>query len=91
MVENTIRVIIDEELSKFTGQSGLVAILFDNGHEYMRLTYSRDTGPDQISEDLNFMGCSIKYSEDNDLSEEDRENTGGLYVQASYNVPGLGK
>ncbi|KKQ92766.1 MAG: hypothetical protein UU16_C0057G0002 [Candidatus Woesebacteria bacterium GW2011_GWA2_40_7] len=91
MVENTIRVTVDEELSKISGKSRLVAELVDGGKVSWRMTFSRETSPLQISEAMNETGCFIKYDEDTGLSEEDRNDIGDSYIEASYNVPGLGE
>ncbi len=91
MVENKIIVIVDEEVSEVSGKSQLVVELVDDGKVSGRVTFSREANPLQISEVMNETGCFIKYDETNGLSEKDRNDIGDLYIEASYNVPGLGE
>ena len=89
MVENTVRVVVDEALSRFVKQSYLVAELVVDGKILGRVTFRREASPEQISEVFNETGCLIKYDEETGLPEE--ENIGDLFIEASYVVPGLGK
>lgn len=91
MAEKQVGVIIDEDLSKKNKKSFLMVELTVNGKKKARVDFWRQASPQQISDSLNEAGCFMKYEEDIGLSEEDKRGIGELYIQASYNVPGLGK
>jgi len=87
MTEKLVRVVVDEALSE-NGKSYLKVELYDDRTRAASV-FNRNASPQQISNSLNGTGCYIKYDEEVDLPEEEKNEIGDLYIRASYNVPGL--
>lgn len=90
MVEKEVIVEVDEKILNGPGQrSYLVADILVDGKVYQRAAFGRETSPEYISRFFYNLGCSIKYDEYGGLRERESQNKGGLYIEASYVVPGL--
>ncbi|QQG41690.1 MAG: hypothetical protein HYV90_00015 [Candidatus Woesebacteria bacterium] len=90
MVENKVGVVVDEEFSEVSGKSYLVAELVTGRDVQARVIFCREADPELISRILNEIGCYVKYDDEVEFSEEQKQNIGDIYIEASYNVPGLG-
>ena len=90
MAERLPRVVVDEVLSERSQKSYLkVELIVDDAVETV-ISLSRSATPQFISRILNETGCFIKYDESMELPEEERQRIGDMFIEASYNVPGLG-
>lgn len=90
MTERTARVIVDEAMSEFSGESYLKVDLVVDGEIEAVMALSRKASPQEISRALHEMGCFIKYEDAVELSEEERQRLGDSHIEALYTVPGLG-
>jgi hypothetical protein len=91
MCGKSIEVEVDEALSETSGRSFLEVRIVEDGYIWGKFGFSRGADPQHISAFLNQQGCYVKYDERLGLSEEDKENLGNAYIDASCNVPGLKK
>lgn len=89
MVENTVEVVVDEALSKISGKSYLEVKVVRDGDVWVQSVFRRGASPQQISDSFNGTGCYIKYDDDVELPEGEKQDLGDLFIKASYNVPGL--
>ena len=90
MAERKVCVVVDEALSE-SRTSYLKVELNVDGKEEAGIIFQRNASPQYISQILNETGCFIKYEEAIDLSEEERQRLGDVYIGASYVVSGLKK
>lgn len=90
MTERPVEVVVDEAISEPSGMSFLEVELVVDGNLQGRVSFNRKASPRQISDTLHETGCFIKYEEgDANLPEDERNEVGDLFIQASYKVPGL--
>lgn len=90
MTERSARVIVDEAVSEFSGESYLRVDLVVDGEIEAVIAFDRNASPEEISRTLHEMGCFIKYEDVVELSEEERQRLGDSHIEASYTAPGLG-
>jgi hypothetical protein len=91
MVEGQPEVVVDEAISEVSGKSYLKVVLVLGGCTRVQIDFYRGASPSYVSRILNETGCYIKYDDEITLSEKDKQTIGDLYIEASYNVPGVKK
>ncbi len=89
MVEKEVKVEVDEELPKNSGQPYLVAEMLVRGVIQERIAFDRKASPEAISKFFYKTGCAIKTDPWRGLPIEKRQFIGDLYIEASFVVPGL--
>jgi hypothetical protein len=89
MIENEVEIMVDDGLSKLTGQPYLVAEMLVRGVIQERIAFDRKASPEEISRFFYKTGCAIKTDPWRGLPKQARQFIGDLYIEASRNVPGL--